>query len=104
MKKYRLVAYIRIDPDESTVVGDFRAILAEQEQQALLFPENIYRIEEVDDDAIRQSAGDPDPYLRGVPGRNDPGSGCPHDHSGPGCALLPLELEQPAARLFGRHQ
>jgi len=45
-KLYCLVAYIRVDPEDVEPMT-FREALAEQEQQRFLFPENIYRIEEV---------------------------------------------------------
>ena len=45
-KRYRLIAYIRVDPEDEEPMT-FREALADQEQQRLLFPENIYRIEKV---------------------------------------------------------
>ena len=46
MKRYRLVPFIRGDPeDEEPMTYD--EALAEKEQQELLFPENVYRIEEI---------------------------------------------------------
>ncbi len=47
MKRYRLVAYLRIDPEDGEPLTHTEA-LAEKEQQEFLFPENIYRIEEVE--------------------------------------------------------
>jgi len=44
-KKYRLVAYLRVEPADGEPFTCAEA-LAEKEQQELLFPENIYRIEE----------------------------------------------------------
>ncbi len=46
-KLYRLVAYIRVDPEDEEPMT-FSEALAEQEQQRFLFPENIYRIEEIE--------------------------------------------------------
>ncbi|MBI4531880.1 MAG: hypothetical protein HY709_10235 [Candidatus Latescibacteria bacterium] len=45
-KRYRLVAYLRIDPDNDEPMT-YEEALAEQEQHVLLFPENLYRIEEL---------------------------------------------------------
>jgi len=47
MKRYRLVAYIRVDPEEGEPLT-FTEALSEKAQQEFLFPENIYRIEEVE--------------------------------------------------------
>ena len=46
-KRYRLVAFIRVDPADSEPFTCAEA-LAEKGQQELLFPENIYRIEEAE--------------------------------------------------------
>ncbi len=46
IKKYRLVAYLRVEPEKSELLT-YDEALAEKEQQEFLFPENIYRIEEV---------------------------------------------------------
>jgi len=45
-KKYRLIAFIRIDPEDDEPLT-YEQALAEKEQQELMSPENIYRIEEV---------------------------------------------------------
>lgn len=47
MKKYRLIAYVRVEPeDEEPMTYD--EVLSEKEQEEFLFPENIYRIEEIE--------------------------------------------------------
>lgn len=47
MKQYRLVAYIRVDPEDGEPMT-YEEAQAEKEQQQFLFPENIYRIEEIE--------------------------------------------------------
>lgn len=49
-KRYRLIAYLRIDPEEEEPMT-YEEALAEQEQQALLCQENLYKIEEVEEEA-----------------------------------------------------
>ena len=44
-KRYRLIAYIRVDPEDAELMT-YEEALAEKEQQELMSPENIYRIEE----------------------------------------------------------
>ncbi len=48
--KYRLVAYLRIEPEDSEPLT-YTEALSEKEQQQFLFPENIYRIEEIESPA-----------------------------------------------------
>jgi len=45
-KQYRLIAYLRVDPEDPEPMTCEEA-LAEKEQQELMCPENVYRIEEV---------------------------------------------------------
>ena len=45
-RRFRLVSYLRVEPEESVPIS-FEDALAEQEQQQLLAPECIHRIEEV---------------------------------------------------------
>jgi hypothetical protein len=47
VKQYRLIAYVRVDP-ESQEPMTFDEALMEKAQQEFLFPENIYRIEEIE--------------------------------------------------------
>jgi len=47
MKQYRLVAYIRVDPENQEPMS-YEEVLSEKAQQEFLFPENIYRIEEIE--------------------------------------------------------
>ena len=54
MKKYRLVAYLRVDPEDQEPMT-YEEALAEKEQQELMGPENLYRIEEVSDEDHRES-------------------------------------------------
>jgi len=49
-KRYRLVAYIRVDVEHEEPMT-YDEALAEQEQQQFLSPENIYRIEEIESPA-----------------------------------------------------
>ena len=44
-EKYRLVAYLRIDPEDSEPLT-YEEALSEKEQQELISPENLYRIED----------------------------------------------------------
>lgn len=46
MKRYRLVAYLRIEP-ETEAPMTYTEALSEQEQQELISPENLYQIEEI---------------------------------------------------------
>ena len=46
MKRYHLIAYIRVDPEEADPLTYAQA-LAEKEQQEFLFPEHVFRIEEI---------------------------------------------------------
>ncbi|MCG3771942.1 MAG: hypothetical protein JW384_03141 [Nitrosomonadaceae bacterium] len=48
-KRYRVVAFIRIDSEEEEVVT-YQEAIAELEQQNFMFPENTYQIEEVNTD------------------------------------------------------
>lgn len=50
ISKYRLVAYLRIEPEDSEPLT-YTEALSEKEQQEFLFPENIYRIEEIESPA-----------------------------------------------------
>ena len=45
-KQYRLVAYIRVDPENPEPMT-YEEALAEKEQQELMCPENLYQLEEV---------------------------------------------------------
>ena len=45
-KQYRLIAFIRVDPEDDEPMT-YEQALAEKEQQELMSPENMYRIEEV---------------------------------------------------------
>ncbi len=44
-RRYRLIAFMRIEPEAADPVA-YEEALAEKEQQELMFPENLYRIEE----------------------------------------------------------
>ena len=44
-RRYRLIAFMRIEPEDDEVLT-YEEALAEKEQQELMCPENIYRIEE----------------------------------------------------------
>jgi len=46
IKKYRLICYIKVEPEESEQLT-YEEALGEKEQGEFLFPENIYRIEEL---------------------------------------------------------
>lgn len=46
MKRYRLVAYLRIEPENEAPMT-YTEALSEQEQQELISPENLYQIEEI---------------------------------------------------------
>ncbi|MFH1141046.1 MAG: hypothetical protein V1724_05135 [Chloroflexota bacterium] len=46
MKQYRLIAFLRIEPEETAPLSHEEAV-SEKEQQELLCPENLYRIEEL---------------------------------------------------------
>ena len=45
-KKYQVVCYIRVDPDEVNPMT-YEQALAEQEHLEFLHPENIYQIAEI---------------------------------------------------------
>ena len=45
--KYRLVAYIRVEPEDNESMA-FLEALSELDQQVFLFPENVYRIEKIE--------------------------------------------------------
>ena len=47
-KRFRVVCYIRVDADENDLLTLEEAI-REREQGTFMQPENIYKIEEVDD-------------------------------------------------------
>ncbi|MBI4487500.1 MAG: hypothetical protein HY694_00310 [Deltaproteobacteria bacterium] len=49
MKKYRLVAYMRIEPEDEELLT-YEEAISEKEQQELMCPENIYCIEEMKSD------------------------------------------------------
>ena len=64
MPKYVLVAYLRLDGEDGAwMIDDYDEAVAEKRQQEILFPENIYRIEEVPDEDHREGAGDFEPYC-----------------------------------------
>ncbi len=64
MPKYVLVAYLRLDGEDGAwMIDDYDEAVAEKRQQEILFPENIYRIEEVSDEDHREGAGDFEPYC-----------------------------------------
>ena len=64
MSKYVLVAYLRLDgEDDAWVMDSHSEALAEKHQQEIMFPENIYRIEEVSDEDNGESTGDLEPYC-----------------------------------------
>ena len=44
-KRYQLIAYIRVDPEDPQPLT-YEQALSEQEQQEFMSPENIYRIEQ----------------------------------------------------------
>ena len=44
-KRYRLIPFMRIEPEDDEPLT-YEEALAEKEQQELMCPENIYRIEE----------------------------------------------------------
>lgn len=55
MPKYVLVTYLRVDGEDDTWMMDsYNEALAEKNQQEEVFPENIYRIEEVADESDRE--------------------------------------------------
>lgn len=45
-KRFRLIAYIRVDPEDADPLT-YEEALAEKEQQELMCPENIFQIEEI---------------------------------------------------------
>lgn len=47
-KKYRLIGYIRIEPADEVEHLTLKEAEEEKEQAEFLFPENIYKIEEVE--------------------------------------------------------
>lgn len=49
-KRYRLVAYIRVDVEHEEPMS-YDEAMAEKAQQEFLFPENVYRIEEIESPA-----------------------------------------------------
>jgi hypothetical protein len=55
VKQYQLVAFIRVEAEEGEPMP-YEEALKEKEQQELMCPENIYRIEEVKDEDHRQGA------------------------------------------------
>ena len=64
MPKYVLLAYLRLDgEDDAWLMDSHDEALAEKRQQEILFPENIYRIEEVSDEDHTEGAGDFEPYC-----------------------------------------
>ena len=48
-RRYRLIAFMRIEPEDDEPLT-YEEALAEKEQQELMSPENIYRIEETDEE------------------------------------------------------
>ncbi len=46
LRRYRLIAYLRIDPEDDEPLT-YEQALAEKDQQEMMSPENIYRIEEI---------------------------------------------------------
>jgi len=48
MKKYKLIAYIRVEPEDQELMT-LEEAQAEKEQGEFLFPENRYDIEEIED-------------------------------------------------------
>ena len=52
-KKYQVVCYIRVDPDEVNPMT-YEQALVEKEHLKFLQPDNIYRIEEIEDDLDRR--------------------------------------------------
>ena len=44
--RFRLIAYIRVDPEDDEPMT-YEQALAEKDQQELMSPENMYRIEEI---------------------------------------------------------
>ena len=51
-KCYRLVSYLRVDPEDAEPMT-YEEVLNEQQQQELMSPENLYRIEEVETEGQR---------------------------------------------------
>ena len=45
-RRYRLIAFIRIDPEDDEPLT-YEQALAEKDQQELMSPENMYHIEEI---------------------------------------------------------
>ena len=45
-KRYQLIAYIRVDPEDTQPLT-YEQALSEQEQQQFMSPENVYRIQEI---------------------------------------------------------
>lgn len=57
-KRYRVVAYMRTDSEDEELLT-YKEALSEKEQQELMFPENLYQIEEVkSDEDHRESPGE----------------------------------------------
>ncbi len=51
VKKYRVICYMRIEPEESEPLT-YNDALKEKQHLELLQPENIYRIEKLDDERV----------------------------------------------------
>ena len=50
-KRYRLIAFMRIEPEDTEPLT-YEEALAEKEQQELMCPENLYRIEELSEKGL----------------------------------------------------
>lgn len=48
-KKYRVICYIRVDPEDTEPIS-YKEAVKEKEQGEFMQPENIYKIEEVKDE------------------------------------------------------
>lgn len=57
-EKYRLIAFVRVDPEDEEPMT-YAEALAEKEQQELISPENLYRIE---DACYARHPPDPPPH------------------------------------------
>lgn len=66
MPKYILVTYLRVDgEDDAWIMDSYEEALAEKRQQEEVFPENIYRIEEVADEDHSEDTGSFEPLMPG---------------------------------------
>ena len=52
-KKFQVVCYLRIDPEDPEYLT-YRDALKEKEHLELLQPENIYRIEDINNDVLQK--------------------------------------------------